>query len=42
MRSASWCLERMGETDREREASEDDESSMDDCADIMARAAVRR
>lgn len=42
MRSASWCLERRGETEREREAREDDESSMEDWAESMARAAVRR
>lgn len=42
MRRALWCLERRGETEREREAREEDESSMDDWADIRTRAAVRR
>ena len=42
MRRALWCLERRGETEREREAREEDESSMDDWADIRTRVAVRR
>lgn len=42
MRRASWCLERRGETEREREAREEDDSSMEDWADRIARAAVRR
>lgn len=42
MRRASWCLERRGETEREREAREEDDSSMEDWAERIARAAVRR
>lgn len=42
MRRASWCLERRGETEREREAREEDDSSMEDWAERTARAAVRR
>lgn len=42
MRSAFWCLERRGETEREREAREEDDSSMEDWAERIARAAVRR
>lgn len=42
MRRALWCLERRGETEREREAREEDESSIEDWADRIARAAVRR
>lgn len=37
-----WCLERRGETEREREVREEDDSSMEDWAESMARAAVRR
>lgn len=42
IRRASWCLERSGETEREREAREEDESSIEDWAERIARAAVRR
>lgn len=42
MRRALWCLERRGETEREREAREEDDSSTEDWAERMARAAVRR
>lgn len=42
MRRASWCLERRGETEREREAREEDDSSKEDWAERIARAAVRR
>lgn len=42
MRRVSWCLERRGETEREREAREEDDSSMEDWAERSARAAVRR
>lgn len=42
MRRASWCLERRGETERDREAREDDDSSIEDWAERIARAAVRR
>lgn len=41
MRRASWCLERRGETEREREAREEDDSSIEDWAERTARAAVR-
>lgn len=39
---ALWCLERRGETERERDVREEDDSSMEDWAERMARAAVRR
>lgn len=42
IKRALWCLERRGETEREREVSEEDESSTEDWAERMARAAVRR
>lgn len=42
MRRALCCLERSGETEREREASEEDDSSMDDWAESSASAAARR
>lgn len=42
MRSAFWCLERRGETEREREARDEDDSSTEDWAERTARAAVRR
>lgn len=42
IRRASWCLERRGETEREREAREEDDSSKEDWAERIARAAVRR
>lgn len=42
IRRALLCLERRGETEREREAREEDESSMEDWAESSARAAVRR
>lgn len=42
MRRASWCLERRGETERDREAREEDDSSTEDWAERTARAAVRR
>ena len=42
MRRASFCLERRGETDREREAREEEDSSMEDWAERTAKAAVRR
>lgn len=42
MRRASWFLVRRGEMDREREAREEDDSSMEELADIAERAAARR
>lgn len=42
MRRASWCLERWGETDRDREAREEEDSSMDDWAERIDSAAARR
>lgn len=42
MRRALCCRERSGETEREREASEEDDSSMEDWAESSARAAARR
>lgn len=42
IRRAFWFLERRGETDREREAREEDESSTEDWAERTASAAVRR
>lgn len=42
IRRALLCLERSGETEREREAREEDESSTEDWAESSARAAVRR
>lgn len=42
IKRALWCLERRGETEREREVREEDESSTEDWAERMARAAVRR
>lgn len=35
-------MERRGETEREREAREEDDSSIEDWAERIARAAVRR
>lgn len=42
MRRELWGLERRGETEREREAREEDDSSTEDWAERIARAAVRR
>ena len=39
---AWWFLERSGDTERERDASDEDDSSMEDWAERAARAAVRR
>lgn len=42
MRRASWCLERSGETERERDARDEEDSSTEDWAERRASAAVRR
>lgn len=42
IKRALWGLERRGETEREREVREEDESSTEDWAERMARAAARR
>lgn len=42
IKRALWGLERRGETEREREVREEDESSTEDWAERMERAAARR
>lgn len=42
MTRALWFLERRGETEREREAREEEDSSTEDWAERIARATVRR
>lgn len=42
MRRALCCLERSGETEREREAREEEDSSKEDWAERRARAVARR
>ena len=42
MKRAWWFLERSGDTEREREARDEEDSSREDWAERTARAAVRR